>query len=177
MSKVNGVCPSGYEELYPLLGMKGHTGIDLGATRGQPIYASQDGFVYEIATEPERGMGVDVITNERFDMGGTHYAKYRNWHMLSLNVLKGQKVRVGDLLGYADNTGFSSGDHDHFELKPVEKDSNGNWYNVFQDNGYFGSIDPEPFWNGLYAVDQASLILRLRIQILEIMIKLLRIKG
>jgi hypothetical protein len=43
------------------------------------------GTVVEISTEPERGLGVDVVTDERWDMGehGQHFAKYRNWHMLS----------------------------------------------------------------------------------------------
>lgn len=161
VGKVNGVCPAGYIELYPLLGMvKGHTGVDLGARRGQKIYASQDGVVDFISTEPERGMGVDVVTDIRYDMGGNgpHYAKYRNWHMKSVNVVKGQKVKAGDLLGEADSTGLSAGDHDHFELKPVEQNSDGSFYNVFQENGWFGAIDPAPYWNGYSAQDAQGVI-------------------
>lgn len=147
VAKKNGVCPVGFEELYPLLGMKGHTGLDIYAKRGMPIYASEDGFVHEVSLELERGLGLDVVTHGRYDMNehGVHYAKYRNWHLLSVSVVLGQSVKKGDILGYADSTGLSSGDHDHFELKPVEKDLSGNWYNVYQYNGYFGNIDPEPF--------------------------------
>jgi murein DD-endopeptidase MepM/ murein hydrolase activator NlpD len=160
VGKRNGVCPAGFVELYPLLGMKGHTGIDLYAKNGQKIYASQDGTVIDISTEFERGLGVDVVTDLRYDMGehGTHYAKYRNWHMKSINVVKGQKVKAGDILGEADNTGLSSGDHDHFELKPVEMADNGMFYNTEQNNGYFGSIDPLPYFNEYHAEDSVVVV-------------------
>jgi murein DD-endopeptidase MepM/ murein hydrolase activator NlpD len=100
--------------------MKGHTGLDLYAPRRTKLYASQSGTVVEISTEPERGLGVDVVTDGRWQMDqhDEHYAKYRNWHMLSLAVQKGQHVNTGDLLGEADTTGLSAGDHNHFELKP-----------------------------------------------------------
>ena len=155
LGKVNGVCPAGFRELYPLLGFAGHTGLDLRAYRGQRIYASADGIVEFISTEPERGLGVDIITNTRFSMDGhgEHYAKYRNWHMLSIAVQKGQQVKAGDYIGQADNTGLTSGDHDHMELKPVEKNSNWVWYNTEQNGGFFGAIDPEPFFNGFHAQD------------------------
>lgn len=166
---VNGVCPVGYVPLYPLLGMKGHTGEDMAAGRGMPVRAAHDGIVREVQLEPERGLGVGIITHERRDMGpyGTHYAKTRYWHLLSVAVQLGQEVRCGDILGYADSTGLSSGDHLHFELKPVEyKDDGFTYYNAYQDNGYFGAVDPSMFWsqkNGVrfYAEDFRSFRSRL----------------
>lgn len=161
--KVGAICPPGYVEFYPLLGMKGHTGEDLAAGRGVPIRASHDGKVREIQTEPERGLGVGIVSHDRREMGshGEHYAKTRYWHLLSINVTMDQEVKCGDLLGLADNTGYSTGDHLHFELKPVEFNGDGSHYNVEQNNGYFGSIDPHPFWNGVYAVDFAGLTTQL----------------
>jgi murein DD-endopeptidase MepM/ murein hydrolase activator NlpD len=56
--------------------MKGHTGLDLYAPRRTKLYASQSGTVVEISTEPERGLGVDVVTDGRWQMDehGEHYA-------------------------------------------------------------------------------------------------------
>jgi len=180
VGKVNGVCPVGYVELYPLLGMKkGHTGLDLYGPRGFGIYASADGTVEEVNTEIERGLGIGIVTDKKYDMGawGTHYAKYRNWHLQSIEVKLGQKVKAGDLLGTSDNTGVSAGDHDHFELKPVmyypdEKSI----YNVHQDNGWFGAIDPMPHFLDIHAVDvpQVITLQKMLIQLLENMLKLLK---
>lgn len=154
VAKVNGTCPMGYTELYPLLGMKGHTGIDLLADHNQILRSSVNGIVKEIQTEVERGLGVGVITSEKVDMGtsGFHYAKVRQWHLISISVNLNQRVMIGDEIGRADTTGLSSGDHDHFEVKPVEYMGDSH-YNVFQNNGYFGAIDPKPFFNGKYAED------------------------
>lgn len=157
-TKVNGICPTGYVELYPLLGMKGHTGLDLYATRQTVLRSVIDGVVEEVQTEPERGLGVGVVSHEKFEMAehGTHYVKVRQWHLRSINVKLGDQVKIGDAIGIADSTGLSSGDHNHFELKPVEKDAIG-YYNVFQSNGYYGAVNPEPFFTGIYAEDKLKL--------------------
>ena len=158
VGKVNGVCPLGFVELYPLLGMKGHTGLDLYAILNQPIYASQDGIVVEINTEEERGLGIDIVTKEKFfmDSFGDHYAKYRNWHLKTIFVTLGQRVKIGDMIGAADSTGLSSGNHDHFELKPVEKYQDGTYYNTEASNGYYGAIDSMPFMSTMTAYQVRS---------------------
>jgi len=117
------------------------------------IYASQDGKVVEIETEPERGLGIGIITTDKYylDTYGDHYIKYRNWHLKTVNVTMGQIVKIGDLLGLADSTGLSSGPHNHFEIKPIEWRIDGSYYNVFQNNGFFGSISPELFWSTMTA--------------------------
>lgn len=160
VSKIRGVCPPGYTELYPLLGMRGHTGTDIFASSGYPLKAPCAGVIEELQTEPERGLGVGIVTNERYDIGqwGEHYAKVRQWHLEKITVSLGQQVKVGDVIGYADSTGLSSGSHDHLELKPVERNSYGAVYNVYQDNGYFGAVDIMPFFCGFYAEDQIKTI-------------------
>lgn len=154
VSKVDGLCPVGYEELYPILGMKGHTGMDMFGGHDWPCYSSTDGVVEEVQTEVERGLGIGIITKEKYTFPeGEYNVKTRYWHLKGINVEKGQEIKAGHLVGWCDNTGLSAGDHLHFELKPVLKAENGSWYNVFQSNGYFGSIDPEPFFNRKFAQD------------------------
>lgn len=146
-------CPAGYIELYPLLGMKGHTGMDLRATHGQALYhCGPESTVEEVQTEPERGLGLGLITKDKFDFeGGVYNAKIRYWHLQGFNVKLGDTVKQGDLIGWCDNTGLSAGDHLHMELKQVAKNSVGIWYNVKQENGYFGSCNPKPYFIGEYA--------------------------
>lgn len=172
VSKINGVCPAGYIELYPLLGLKGHPGEDLFAPDGQILRAPTDGIVKEINTEIERGLGVGIITEDRRDMDiyGEHFAKTRQWHLKSIFVSLNQKVKVGDPIGLADSTGLSAGSHNHFELKPVEYDNDGSHYNVFQNNGFYGAINPALYWNGYYAED-AQVVVSIYSKIIELLKK------
>jgi len=154
----DGTCPDGKVKLYPLLGLKkGHTGIDLYAPDGWIVRAPFDGVVKELQLEPERGLGIGVVTHDRRDMRehGEHYAKARQWHGKMMIATLGQTVKVGDPIMLANNTGYSTGSHVHFELKPVEYDNSGRHYNTEQNNGFFGAVDPEPFLNGMYAEDYA----------------------
>jgi murein DD-endopeptidase MepM/ murein hydrolase activator NlpD len=136
--------------------MKGHNGLDLYAPDGYPVfYCAPAGFVEELVDEPSRGLGLGIITNEKFETGqGEYQVKTRYWHLKSFNVKKGDKVEPGDLIGFADNTGFSSGSHLHLEVKPVHV-VEGRYYNTFQNNGFYGAIDPGAFFTGRYAQDVA----------------------
>lgn len=152
--------PAGYRSVYS--NMDGHNGLDLRAERWTPVYAAHSGFIEEIQTEEERGLGVGIVSNVPHfivETGKPEYIKTRYWHLCAIDVDKGEEVRVGTLIGYADSTGASTGDHLHFELKPVAKNARGIWYNVLQSNGYFGAIDPTTYIAPMFAVD-SSLLMR-----------------
>lgn len=156
VSPVNGVCPDGFESLYKNLGLNGHNGLDFHAKMWEPIYASCDGIVEEVNTDIATGLGVGVITDKKYPCTETNleeHFKYRNWHFQAINVTKGQKVKTGDLLGWAGMTGYATGPHDHFELKPVAQKPSGWWYNILQDNGFKGAVDPAPYLLPLAAID------------------------
>ena len=175
-------------DIYKKWNMKGHNGLDIPCKDWQPVYAAQDGIVEEVSTEVERGLGVGIITEEKFQIfqenGGNasienYNIKHRYWHFGAINVNKGDRVLIGDLLGWADNTGYSTGPHLHFETKAVEKNSQGVWYNVFQDNLFFGAIDPLPYIIEIYALDfkgRINKIKELLAQIAEKIADLLRKK-
>lgn len=147
-------------QMYAPFGLKGHNGLDLQAYHGQPVYAAHDGTCYT-EIDNNQGHGVVIRSDEPFLYDGQMvHMKSIYWHLVDANavVKTGQKVKAGDLIGYADNTGFSTGDHLHFGLKPQAwNESNWTWYNTEQTNGFLGAIDPTPFFNKYYATDAKKL--------------------
>ena len=146
---------------------KGHMGIDLMATHGQPVYAAHDGMARYVGPDAHGGDGVYIRTTEPFDAeNGSCWYTSIYWHMIGMGdplhpliPSDGSEipVKAGDLIGYADNTGApfeSSGDHLHFGLFPC--DSNGNF--LFPANGYGGCIDPQPFLVGIFAASVPAII-------------------
>ncbi len=141
---------------YKTQGMKGHNGLDLTAFHGEPIYAAHDGIAYP-EVDSAGGNGVVIKTTSQYEFEGklTNF-KTIYWHLMDADAVvhTGQLVKAGDIIGYADNTGNSTGDHLHFGLKPCAiNETEGTWYNMEQNNGYYGAIDPMPYFNGKFAAD------------------------
>lgn len=159
--------------LYEKFGLEGHDGIDLFAIDWQPIYSATDGVVLEVSSEKERGLGIDIRTIWPVNIGehGDHIIKIRYWHLAGLNVKVGDNISVGQLIGWADNTGYSTGTHLHFEIKPIIND-NGIWKNVYQNNGFFGAINPEPFIMPQYAFDLNNVVKKIQLQLAELFARL-----
>ena len=164
--QTNETCPVGYKSLYSLT--QGHNGLDLQAKRWQPVYASHSGLVTEVVTETGRGLGVGIVSDEYryFDeIGRKARYKTRYWHLIAIDVHLKDKVKIGDLLGYADSTGFSSGDHLHFELKPVEVFATSpdgltiNYKNLSQ--AHLGAINPLAYMENTFALDIKPLLGRI----------------
>lgn len=154
------VCPIGYDKLYPHFGMDGHNGTDLRAGE-QEVRAARAGTVVEKQMVPARGLGIGILTDEEviLDGIGTSFLKIRYWHLKSFAPMLevGDHVNEGDLLGTSDSTGYSSGNHLHFEGQPMHKDEGGHPI-VTYGNGTFngikviaGAIDLEPYFTGIYA--------------------------
>ena len=101
--------PAGYKSLY---GAGGHKGMDLAAKHGQSVYNAGDGVVDAIDTNPKSGLDVKVISEHK----GVR-VKHIYEHLLGYQPKIGDKLKVGDLIGWADNTGYSAGDHLHFETQ------------------------------------------------------------
>ncbi len=85
-----------------------HTGVDITAPKGTPVYATADGTVS--GENPGSGYGVVVVINH----GYSYQSLYAH---LSKKVVKpGQKVKRGQLIGYVGSTGMASGSHLHYEV-------------------------------------------------------------
>lgn len=162
----NAPCPSGFQSLYRLT--KGHNGVDIPTSCWQPVYAAHDGIVTEVQTEIERGLGIGIVSNEKRYFKETNtkeFYKTRYWHFIALDVYFGEKIKTGDFIGYADSTGYSTGNHLHFELKPITIIDYENgvpvYNNTLQDNGMLGAIDPLPYMETISALQVAGVIRRL----------------
>ncbi len=160
----NGTCPVGSDKLYSHFGMSGHNGTDFQAGE-QNVYSGMDGVVIEKQIVPARGLGLGILTNQKYDLGqfGTHYLKLRYWHLKSFMVEVGDTIKAGQLVGISDNTGYSSANHLHFEGQPMDKDAGGHpvyaWTGVaFPPGVIAGAIDIAPYFNGEFAEDIPKLI-------------------
>ena len=85
-----------------------HTGVDITAPRGTPVYATADGIVSR--QQAQTGYGVSVI----IEHGHSYETLYA--HLSKRTVKPGQKVKRGELIGYVGSTGFSLGPHLHYEV-------------------------------------------------------------
>ena len=105
-----GVLTSGYGWRWGRM----HKGIDIANSTGTPIYAAADGVVTKASWN--RG-GYGKLVEIRHNNGTvTRYA-----HNSKLLVKAGQQVRQGKTIALMGSTGFSTGPHTHFEIRPAGK--------------------------------------------------------
>lgn len=88
-----------------------HTGVDLAAAHGTPVFAAADGSVSYAAPRGGYGNLVEVTHPNGY---ATRYA-----HLSSIagGVRAHVAVRQGDLLGYVGATGLATGPHLHYEVR------------------------------------------------------------
>lgn len=116
-----------------------HSGLDIKAQSGTPVYAVEDGFVSRISVSPY-GYGLAVYIDhprigvttvyghlDRFAPFIDDIVKMRQYAQESFSVnffLKKDeiKVRKGQVIAYSGNTGSSGGPHLHFEIRETESE-------------------------------------------------------
>ncbi len=88
--------------------LRPHTGIDISAKKGTPVYATADGVVSK--QTPGGGYGNVIVINHGYSYQ-TLYA-----HLSQKAVKPGEHVTRGQVIGYVGNTGLSTGSHLHYEV-------------------------------------------------------------
>jgi murein DD-endopeptidase MepM/ murein hydrolase activator NlpD len=85
-----------------------HTGIDFSAGTGTPVITTADGVVKSAGWR--KGYGKCIVVQ--------HKSGYKTLygHLSKIKVIKGQKVKSGDLIGKVGSTGRSTGPHLHYEV-------------------------------------------------------------
>jgi murein DD-endopeptidase MepM/ murein hydrolase activator NlpD len=87
-----------------------HTGVDLAAPSGTPIYASGDGTIQYYRWQSGYGNKIEIQHVNGYETAYGHLSRFVD----GLGV--GSKVRQGQLIGYVGSTGQSTGPHLHFEI-------------------------------------------------------------
>jgi murein DD-endopeptidase MepM/ murein hydrolase activator NlpD len=111
MWPVNGRLLSRYGERQDPFSGEGamHTGVDISAPMGTPVHCAADGIV--AYSEYSAGYGRVVIVDHGNGMT-TRYA-----HLSKFEVIPGQEIRRGEILGYSGASGRVTSPHLHFEVR------------------------------------------------------------
>jgi murein DD-endopeptidase MepM/ murein hydrolase activator NlpD len=111
-----------------------HNGIDIDANVGDAIKSAGDGAVKAIGNNGKYAYGKWIAIDHQNGLI-TLYA-----HFSGYAVSVGQKVKTGQVIGYAGNTGFSTGPHLHFTVYASSTFSvQDKWYGLLPLGG---SINP-----------------------------------
>lgn len=146
-----------YNPAYEQFGFDHHNGQDVLLESDSLFHAPCDMQLISKEWQPTGGGNlVRYKTLERVIAEGTEC-----WVVLVFMHLKvppaydiGTVLRVGDVVGVADNTGFSTGPHTHMTV--YREDDAGNRLDA--DPHYNHTFDPKPYWNGYYAVDKVKVL-------------------
>jgi murein DD-endopeptidase MepM/ murein hydrolase activator NlpD len=88
-----------------------HGGVDIGLSTGELVYAADSGVAVFAGWWGANGYG-NLIVIDHLDGRQTWYG-----HLSQVNVICGQQVSAGEVIGLGGSTGRSSGPHLHFEIR------------------------------------------------------------
>ena len=153
---------------YNQFGFSKHNGTDFAVDTDKIVRAMCDGEVYEVGFNKGAGNFVRYKTGRVEAEGRTGIVGFMYMHAEKCLVTKGQKIKAGDPLIIAGNTGFSTGPHTHISAYFIneldERIPVGN-----PETDY--CIDFSKYYNGYFS-DEATKV----INILSTIINLLRKK-
>tara|TARA_B100001248_G_scaffold97905_1_gene72692 strand:- start:616 stop:1962 length:1347 start_codon:yes stop_codon:yes gene_type:complete len=109
---------------------KMHYGIDYAAELNTPIFAIADGVVDFIGVKGDFGNYIRLSHANNVESAYAHLNKF------SENLIKGSLVNQSDIIGYAGQTGLSTGVHLHYEIIVNEKRIDPNRFDE-EINNYF----------------------------------------
>ncbi len=97
---------------HPITGRsKLHTGTDLAAPYGTPVYAAGDGTVEMAQWFSGYGRYVRLKHVNGFTTAYAHMSRIAD------GIKAGDRVKQGQIIGYVGSTGLSTGNHLHFEMR------------------------------------------------------------
>ncbi|MCX8014787.1 MAG: M23 family metallopeptidase [candidate division WOR-3 bacterium] len=88
-----------------------HTGIDLAAQLGMPVFAVKAGIIEDVGVDTFSGHFMRIKPNDDYE---TFYG-----HLYKFIKSKNENVSAGDILGYVGSSGKSTAPHLHFELRLI----------------------------------------------------------
>jgi murein DD-endopeptidase MepM/ murein hydrolase activator NlpD len=107
---VNGRLADGYGHRSDPLSGEGelHKGVDILAPMGTPVRAAADGIIVRAGWNGGYGRCIVI------DHGHNYQTLYG--HLSRMDVIEGQEIRQGELIGAVGSTGHSTGAHLHYEV-------------------------------------------------------------
>lgn len=113
MWPILGPINSGFgERVDPILGLGNgefHKGVDIGSPDGTPVHAPASGRVVKA------GMGTGYGREIQLDHGNGIVTVYG--HLQGWNVIAGQEVVKGEVIGFVGHSGRTTGSHLHYEVQ------------------------------------------------------------
>lgn len=127
----------------PISGFAGHSGVDVAAAKGTPVFAlsggtvdfAGDGGAHDPSSWSSAARKAAVNGGGLTVSMGVPGLKFQYAHLSGIAVREGQAVNPGDLIGYVGSTGISTGPHLLFVVR--------------EGPGAGTAIDPLPFLAGL----------------------------
>jgi murein DD-endopeptidase MepM/ murein hydrolase activator NlpD len=88
-----------------------HGGLDIHLRTGDPVYAADGGVIIFAGWWGGAGYGNLIVVD--------HLNGWQTWygHLSQVNVVCGQAVSAGNVIGLGGSTGWSTGPHLHFEVR------------------------------------------------------------
>lgn len=90
--------------------LQSHQGVDYTIPEGSRVFATADGVVKDVAQRNSTS-GRSVV----IDHGNGYETTYA--HLSKVDVVRGQRVRRGDIIALSGNTGLSLAPHLHYEIR------------------------------------------------------------
>lgn len=87
-----------------------HSGVDLAAPRGRPIFAAADGVITHIGTKGAYGKYIKIKHQDSFQTAYGHMSGFKK------GLKRGSRVKKGEIIAYIGATGRATGPHLHFEV-------------------------------------------------------------
>jgi murein DD-endopeptidase MepM/ murein hydrolase activator NlpD len=134
-----------------------HSGVDMSAKIGTPIYSPADGVVEYAKYKGEYGNYLLIEHPFGFK---TAYG-----HLEGFSVKSGDYISKGDLIGYVGNTGRSTGPHLHYEIRYLHKWLNPDKFLTWSSSTYENVMASERLVNWTKLMDQIEK--RLQVQTLN----------
>lgn len=99
--------------------------LDINMPTGTPVYAARGGKVVMFEEGNDRGGPTEDMMQLANYITILHddgtFADYSHLKYQGVKVKLGQKVRMGQLIGYSGATGFATGPHLHFDVKKAKR--------------------------------------------------------
>ena len=97
---------------HPILNrIRAHKGVDYAARTGTPVKASGDGKIAFLGRRGGYGQVIIIKHGERYETLYAHLSEFKR------DLLEGDEVNQGDIIGYVGQTGLATGPHLHYEFR------------------------------------------------------------